>query len=240
MTFPENVAVLEKPQTGDGTEPFLVWPGWGHLGYTLLLSVPNTLWFMLVYGGADFLTAHRSYRVRLHFAAELNIPLVPAMTGFYMSIYLLFLAGPFILRKRSEVRALVGTLALVILFAGIGFLLFPADLVLAQPAEEQLGAWAGLFHLADKLNLTYNLAPSLHVALAVACIAVYASRCRATGRVLLWLWAVMIAASTILTHQHYVLDAVTGWLLAVVCVRAFFPRFAAISNRSYARQRAAI
>jgi membrane-associated phospholipid phosphatase len=228
VTFPDAVAVLEKPRTQVQTGPFLAWPGWDHIGYTLLLSLPNTLWFMLVYGGADFLTAHRHFRVRVYFTPELKIPLVPAMTIFYMSIYFSFLAGPFVLRRSHEVRALVGTLALVIFFAGIGFLLFPSELAFVPPAETQLGAWAGLFHLADKMNLTYNLAPSLHVALAVACVTVYASRASGTGKVLLWLWAVLIAGSTILTHQHHVLDAVTGWLLAIACVKTFFPRLAAM------------
>ncbi|HEX7288546.1 MAG TPA: phosphatase PAP2 family protein [Candidatus Angelobacter sp.] len=230
MTFPGAAAVLEEPRTAQPAEPFLAWPGWDHIGYTLLLSLPNTLWFMLVYGGADFLTAHRHFRVRVHFAAELHVPFLPAMTVFYMSVYLLFFAGPFILRRRREVRALVGTLALMILFAGIGFLLFPSELAFVPPAETELGVWAGLFHLADKMNLTYNLAPSLHVALAVACITVYASRASATGKVLLWLWAAMIAGSTILTHQHHVVDAVTGWLLAVFCVEAFFPRLCAVRS----------
>jgi membrane-associated phospholipid phosphatase len=228
VSFLDATGVLEEQNVAEPRSAFLSWPGWRHIGYAALVSLPNTLWFMLVYGGADLLTAHRSFRVRVHLSAELNIPLVPAMTVFYMSVYLLFLAAPFILHGRHEIRALVGTLALVILFSGIGFLLFPAELAFAAPKEEELGAWASLFNLADRLNLTYNCVPSLHVALAVACVAVYAPRASGKGRALLWLWAIMIAASTILTHQHHVLDAVTGWLLAVACVNAFFPRLTAI------------
>ena len=213
--------MLERPRTAAVREPFLAWPGWSHLGYAGLLALSNSLWFLLVFGGCDLLTAHRSLRVRVHVPSELNIPLVPSMTVVYMSIYLLFLAGPFILRKREEIRALVGTLAVITFLAGIGFLLFPANLAFATPQESELGVWSGLFHLADRLNLTYNLVPSLHVALAVACIAMYAARASFTGKALLWLWAVLIAVSTVLTHQHHVVDAVTGWLLAVGCVRGF-------------------
>lgn len=230
MTLLQANGVLGEQEALAVPPPFLAWPGWRHIGYAAMVSLPNTLWFMLVFGGADLLTAHRSFRVRVHFSAELNIPFVPAMTVFYMSIYLLFLAGPFILRERREIRALVGTLALIILCGGIGFLLFPADLAFATPGEEELGIWKVLFHLADRLNLTYNLLPSLHVALAVACIAVYSSHAPFPGKILLWLWAVMIAASTVLTHQHHVLDAVAGWLLAVTCVKVVFPRLAALTG----------
>lgn len=204
--------------------PFLAWPGWKHLGYAALLSLANTAWFLLVYGGLDALTARRSFRVPVHFTAELHVPLVPAMTVFYMSLYLLFLMAPFVLRTRREFRAVIWTLAVVIACAGVGFLAFPAQLAFAPPQEAELGSWAGLFHLADRLNLTYNLLPSLHVAMGVVCVAVFSPHAPKGIRIALWSWAVLIAASTVLTHQHHVLDAVTGWLLAAVCVKTVFDR----------------
>jgi membrane-associated phospholipid phosphatase len=223
---------IAKPQEIERAQPFLAWPGWAHLRYAALLSLANTLWFVLVYGGMDSLTARRSFRVPVHFPAELAIPFVPAMTLFYMSIYLLFWMAPFVLRTRREFRALVITMAAAIFCGGIGFLLFPADLAFAPPREEELGIWAGMFHLADKLNLTYNLLPSLHVAFAVICVAIFSARAPATGKVLLWFWAAMVAASTVLIHQHHLLDVATGWLLALVCVESIFGRFASGSKSS--------
>lgn len=198
---------------------FLAWPGWAHLRFAGLLSAANGLWFVLVYGGADRLTALRGLRVPVHLAAELRIPFVPAMTVFYMSLYLLFLLAPFVLRTRQEFRAVVLTMASVILVSGITFLLLPAELAFSPPRPEELGAWAGLFHLADALNLTYNLLPSLHVAFAVVCVSALSPHAPPAGRVFLWLWAALIAASTVLIHQHHVLDVLTGWLLALACGR---------------------
>jgi len=200
-------------------EPFLAWPGWPHLREAALLSLANALWFLLVYGGADRLTAYRTFRVPVHFSAELRIPFVPWMTVFYMSLYGLFFLAPFVLRTRREFRAAVAAMAVAITIAGIGFLLFPAELAFAPVREDQLGVWAGLYHVADDLNLTYNLLPSLHVAFAVICVTIFAPRAPRPIRTILWLWAFLIAASTVLTHQHHVLDAVTGWLLALLCVR---------------------
>lgn len=204
--------------------PFLAWPGKAHLRYAGLLALANTVWFEIVYAGMDALTAHRSLRVPVHFPEELRIPLVPAMSIFYMSIYPLFLLAPFVLRTRREFRAMVITLAVIIGCSGIVFLLLPAQLAYAPPHEADLGVWAGLYHLSDTLNLTYNLLPSLHVALAVACAAVFAPRAPAAVKAVLWLWVSLIAASTVLIHQHHVLDVVTGWLLAMVCVRAVYCR----------------
>jgi len=195
------------------SEPFLAWPGWKHLKFAGLVSSVGLVWFLIVYGGCDAITAHRATRIRIHLEAELKIPFVPEMVVFYMSIYLLFIAAPFILRERSEFLALAIALDLVILAGGVGFLLIPAQLAFASPVV--LGAFAKLFGLADRLNLTYNLVPSLHVALSVVCIAAYAARTGTPGKLLLWLWAMAIAVSTLLTHQHHVLDVITGAALGL-------------------------
>jgi membrane-associated phospholipid phosphatase len=205
-------------------EPFLAWPGRAHLRDAALLSLAAALWFLIVYGGAEWLTAHRDFRVPVHIAAELRIPFVPAMTAFYMSVYGLFLLAPFVLRTRREFVAAVWTVAAAIAAAGVGFLLVPAELAFAPIREEQLGAWAGMYHLADELNLTYNLLPSLHVTFAVICAAMFSPRASRPVKVLLWLWAALIAASTVLIHQHHVLDVATGWLLALACVRTVYRR----------------
>ncbi len=197
-------------------QPFWHWPGWRQLGRFLLLASAVTAWFVLVFGGADFLTGQHRYRVRLHFDAELAMPFVPSAVVGYMSIYAAFWMAPFILRTRQELQALAQTLLIVILVAGLCFLIFPGELHF--PAEGDLGIWAGPVQFARQLALTYNLAPSLHVALSVACIAIYARQAHTLGKWLLWLWSVAICWSTLLLHQHYVLDVVTGFLLGLAGV----------------------
>jgi membrane-associated phospholipid phosphatase len=192
--------------------------------YAAVLSLANGAWFALVFYGCDLLTARRASRVRIHLDAELSIPFVPAMTAVYMSIYLLFLAAPFMLRTRRELRSAVITLATMIGIAGASFLLVPARLAFPPATAEDAGIWADVYLLADRLNLTYNLVPSLHVALTVACVAIFSRRASASGKALLWVWAMAVAASTLLTHQHHVLDVVAGWLLAMASVRLVHDR----------------
>lgn len=190
--------------------PFFAWPGWPFLRFAWLLSLANGLWFAVVYGGCDWITAHRTLRVPVHFPFELSIPFVPAAVVLYTSIDLLFLIGPFVIRERREFTTLIHSLALATFLGGVGFLLVPA-----QPAygpHGELGLWADVFHLADAANLTYNMAPSLHVAFSVCCVTAFARRAAARGKALLWLWAVAIALSTLLTHQHHLVDVFTGWI----------------------------
>jgi membrane-associated phospholipid phosphatase len=201
------------------TRPFLAWPGWPQLRFAWLLSAANGAWFALVYGGCDWITAHRLLRVPIHLPVELTIPFVPGAVLAYLSLYALFLAGPFIIRERREFTALILALALATLVGGIGFLFIPSRAAFAPPGEYELGVWAGLFHFADELNLDYNMVPSLHVALSVACVAAFGRHASHLGRIALWLWAATIALSTLLTHQHHVVDVVSGWVVGIAAWR---------------------
>jgi membrane-associated phospholipid phosphatase len=191
-------------------EPFLGWPGWRLLGEALLLGLAQTLWWLAIYAGADWLTGLRADRTRIHLDMELAIPFVPAFLFVYRSIDLLFLLAPFVLRSRTQIRALALTLWIVTGIAGAGFLLLPAES--AYPSQE-LGAWQALYDWNRHIVLTYNMVPSLHVALSVVVLSAYALRCGTLGKGLLALWGLAIALSTLLTHHHHLLDVVTGFLL---------------------------
>ena len=202
--------------------PFWHRPTLGHLRHALILSAAVGVWFGLVYGGADWLTHQHSYRLRLHSDAELRVPFVPAAVIGYVSLYPLFIMAPFVLRSGRELRALAVSLAVVIGVAGIGFLAFPADNVFPTPDER--GGWSPVVRFAKWVALDYNLAPSLHVAMGTLCAAVYSRQAPPIGRAALWLWAGVIGLSTLLLHQHYVVDIVTGYLLAFVGVRWVYDR----------------
>ncbi len=200
--------------TGERRVPFCAWPGWAHLRLAGRQTLLVSAWFVFVYVGADWVTAQRATRVRIYFSDELKLPLVPAFLVGYMSIYVLFLAAPFVLRTRREFISLARAQALAILVAGICFMMIPAHLGFPPATDLELGKWRALFRFADQLNLDYNLVPSLHVALSVICLELFVPHAGAAGKLVLRLWAGLIAAATVLTHQHQLVDAVTGYLLA--------------------------
>jgi membrane-associated phospholipid phosphatase len=202
--------------------PFWHLPTRSHLRRALILSAAVGVWFEIVYGGANWLTHQHGYRVRLHTDAELAVPFVPAAVVGYMSLYPLFAIAPFVLRTERELTALALCLAVQIGVAGIGFLVFPAENLFPPPGE--MGDWSATVRFAKWLALDYNLAPSLHVAMGTLCAAVYARQAPPPGRAALWLWAGIIGVSTLLLHQHYVVDIVTGYLLAFVGVRFVYDR----------------
>jgi membrane-associated phospholipid phosphatase len=203
--------------------PLLGWPGWAIPAQTLVLAMLVTLWWVLVYHGLNRLTEVRSYRVRVHLDAELAMPFVPPFILAYLSLNVVFVPVPFILRSYQELQALALTLAAVTAVAGICFLLFPAELAYL-PRDP--GSWSPLFALARAVALpNYNLVPSLHVAMSCICLAAYAGHCGRAGKALLATWAAAIALSTLLTHQHHVLDVAAGLILAVAGNRFIYDRW---------------
>jgi membrane-associated phospholipid phosphatase len=205
-------------------EPFWGLPSRDVFRLTLLLALAVTFWFEFVYAGANYLTSLRDLRVRIHLDVELDLALVPALVLVYLSIFPLFWISPFILRRRPEVFGLGITLLVVISCAGLGFLLCPAEAAFASPGA--LGVWEAPFDCARAMALRYNMVPSLHVALSIACIAAYASRAGKLGQGLLWTWAAAIAVSTLLTHQHHLVDVITGGALGLAGKCWVFDRLA--------------
>lgn len=189
------------------------------------VALAGACWFVLIFGGTDLVTSRRTWRVPIHFDAERQIPFVPAAVWIYMTMYALFLMAPFVLRSPRRLMALGATHATIVLVAGVGFFLVPAELVYPPTiGSPDGGVTAALYRFADWLNLDYNLLPSLHVALSVSCVAVYAPRANRTGRLVMWSWAIAVALSTIFTHFHHVLDAVSGFALGVAGARVVYGR----------------
>jgi membrane-associated phospholipid phosphatase len=201
---------------------FWGWPGWRHLGLTLALGAGLNLWWVLTYGGADYVARLHSYRVRLHLDAELRVPFVSATVLGYLSVYPLLWTAPFVLRRRRELVAYALALASTTFVAGICFLLLPADSCFPTPQE--MGPWEDLVRFAKEVALEHNWAPSLHVGLCVVCVLLYARRAPRWGAGLLWAWSVVVAVSTVLLHQHYLIDVLTGYLLAWATVRLVYDR----------------
>lgn len=176
------------------------------------------LW-ILVYGGANWITSLHSYRIRLHFELERSFPFVPATAVIYLSLFPMLWLAPIVMQTAERLNRFAKALACLMILSGIGFLLLPAEQVHSPKSPD--GLIGRVFQLADSINLTHNYLPSLHVGMGVLCAFAY-GRCDLPRAItlLFWSWAVAIAASTLLLHQHYLVDVVTGGLLGWIVARA--------------------
>lgn len=203
------------------TEPFLAWPGMRHIRLALILGIACAFWFAVLFGGAAHLCSLHCYRVRLHLDLDLQIPFVPQSVLAYLSIYPLMWMAPLILRKRKELVDYCSTLAIVTWISAVGFLIVPGECVF-PPASEMAG-WEWLVKGTKRIALEgFNYAPSLHIGLSISTVAIYSKRAQWKGRLLLWLWFGAIALSTMLLHQHYLVDVVTGAIVGLLTVQWFY------------------
>lgn len=199
-----------------GSGPFLAWPGAGNLRITLPLCGLFLAIFASVYAGASRLAGLRGELPRLYLPFELDLPFIPVLSLLYLTGPLVLAAAPFVLRTWRDITPLFLTLTAETLVAGLCFLLFPVEQ--AYPPRTASGLWGEVFRIADLLNLEHNEIPSLHVAFAVTAALVFGARCGRLGRALFALWAVAVAASTLLLHEHHLLDVAAGAALAFAAV----------------------
>ncbi len=185
-----------------------VWKTYGYWAFWVGVA------FFSVYPLCNWLTSQREDVYRLYWDAELAIPFVPEFFWFYMSLYLLFLLPPFYLGVSQLVllgkRIIAGTL-----ISGLLFLLLPSRLGFERIAPE--GLYRELFSNLFALDMPHNMAPSLHIVYsAFILLAVYGSSQRKTVRVSVLAWLVLIALSTLMVHQHHLIDILSAFIIVLL------------------------
>jgi hypothetical protein len=175
--------------------------------------------FLVVYGSCNWITGQRSQVGSLYFQWERAIPFVPFMILPYMSIDLFFIAAPFLCRTDEELRIFSRRVVAAILIAGLCFLLFPLRFAFPRPhASGWLGA---IFDWFRGMDSPFNLLPSLHAALLLFLVDLYARNLRGVFLFAAMLWFFLIGLSPLLTYQHHVIDIIGGFALAGYCFYFF-------------------
>jgi len=195
---------------------FVAWPGWPALKVTLPLSVIFCLQFSLLYGSADYIAGLRGAHFSLYFDWELKIPFVVEMILVYDSLNLLLLLAPFILRDIRQFKLFFYLLVAETVIATVFFVLVPMQDSFSS--IEVSGPLSTVFHYSDLFNLTYNEAPSLHVAFSVTAAIIYSRKRSALIKLILILCSMLLAISTLLTHQHHLIGVVCGFILAFITI----------------------
>ena len=178
-----------------------------YLKLTLLLTIQ----FVVIYGGANWISTYRNDIHHIYFGWERSIPLVPSMAWVYASIFPLMLMPPFYLDE-GQLNRLAKQMALAMAFAGAVFLLYPGTVGydLAASPSRAIG-------FIRTIDLPYNTFPSLHVALSAIVMLHLRPAMGTRGRALLATWFIALVASVILTHQHHFADVLGAGLLVWFC-----------------------
>jgi membrane-associated phospholipid phosphatase len=221
-THPPSLVPLLKDVLTSSTEPHqnpsssIVQTVWStYAVWALWVAVA----FFTVYPTCNWITSHRSDTFSLYVEAELGIPFVPQFIWMYLSMYVLFLTPPFYLNV-SQLSALGKQLVLATLVSGCIFLLFPAKLGFARTLPDDL-LYRPVFADLFALDLPHNMAPALHVVFsALILFAILEASDAGHLKLLWWGWLIAICVSTILVHQHHLIDVVSGLLVATMISRS--------------------
>lgn len=173
--------------------------------------------FIVVYGGADLISARLATRYDVSVWLDDAIPFLPNFALAYLLISLILLLPAVFLNDRARLFGFYAALSAQVVIAGVFFVLFPV-----APIDAPDGGNLSM-ELADRMNLTWNYFPSLHVALALSCALVLDRNFGGPGRIVLWLVTALIVASTLFTKQHFIADVAAGGLLAAFGRAVIYP-----------------
>ena len=164
-------------------------------------------------------------------ALDRAIPLAPAWSVVYGSLFLVAVLPAFVVHRQELIQRTIKAFLFAWLFSYAVFVAYPTYTPRPE-AVIQDGFFTWVLVAIYSTDVEYNCFPSLHVAqaflAAFACDRVH----RGVGKVA-FVWAALVALSTLLTKQHYVLDVVAGtalaWVGYAIFIRAF-PRESVTEN----------
>ncbi len=168
-----------------------------------------TLIFVTFYGAASALSGLVPWRIHVDFGFEQAIPYVSAAAWIYLSMNFLLVLAPLTIGWRKMVPMFVA-LTLQTVLGALCFVVLPVETSFPVRADATMA-----FAIADTINLERNFLPSLHVAFAVTGALAFGRDRGLLARFVVGGWALGIAASTMLIHEHHLLDVVAGAALAV-------------------------
>lgn len=168
--------------------------------------------FFTLYPLLNWLTSLRTHTLGLYWERELTIPFIPPFIWLYLSMYVIFLA-PLLLLNSSAMKKITGELVIATLIAAIVFLIIPCHLGFTRliPTEP---FYAKMFTMIFQLDYPHNLVPSLHVVYSTSIVLAVTASAKKWLIKLAYGWLFLLMCSTLLMHQHHLIDVITGFGLA--------------------------
>jgi len=143
-------------------------------------------------------------------------PFLPWTIFVYMSEYLLYAVVLFIVRDVGTFRRILMAYLFSFISAMFIFIFFPTKLIFRPEINGDGIVW-DLFRWLHWADTTVNCFPSQHVSLVTIPFLIF---CRDHKRSAFFfgIWAFLIAFSTLGTKQHYFVDILGGFGLALIAV----------------------
>ena len=150
----------------------------------------------------------------LSLSLDSNIPFIPSFEYIYFLCYVIPFTPLLVINDSSRMNALIRAFIIMNLIAFVIFLIYPV--VVPRPTLSDDGSVTSyLINLQHSLDKPVNNFPSLHAANALLIFLL----CRGYYKwldVVLFFVALGIGFSALLVKQHYIMDIVSGYVLALL------------------------
>ena len=187
------------------------------IAFLKFMAVFYVFFFPFYFGAGHMATLGRE-TLGLYWEWERNIPIVPWMIWPYLTLFSLFLL-PLFHMNVNQIAVLSRQSSATLVIAGICFLCFPSHPGFAPVVVD--GWQQPVFHILAMVDTPYNLAPSLHVVFSALILLGCAEQAPTPWAWGYRFWLVLMSVSTVLVHQHHIVDVMSGLLLAWMARRLF-------------------
>ena len=187
------------------------------LGWRVVWCVGVVGAFLLLYDTTNWLALRSGTTRCLAFDWECHLPRISLFVIPYWSIDVLMALVPLFTLRTTQLRILLLRLAFILVISCVCFLLWPC--VCGHPREIPDDWSAPLFRLLHWFDLPYNQAPSLHVSEAIVIAPVYLERLPQRNHGVALLWLACGCAGILFTHQHHLIDLLTGVVIGLLALR---------------------
>ena len=179
------------------------------LEYTILAGF-FFLTFVLVYGFTNARASAFSPDELLtwYHPLELKIPFMPGWFIVYLSIGFMLWSPLFFCPPHIWRRCFI-TLMFTIFGAGFFFYFFPFDCGFVRTIPPD-GIWRDFLEGFYSYDHPHNLVPSLHIAFCTGVMLWVRGELEGRWYYFFHIWALAIYTSVLFTHQHHIIDIVTG------------------------------
>ncbi len=175
------------------------------------LGIGVAVW-LLQYFLINNIETPRRQRFRPSTALDALIPFVPGFILVYLTTYLFGILPALMISDRALFIRLGVTYGVITLVAAVIHVAFPSSIVRVDVSGER-GLSHRLIACFQHFAKPYGNFPSIHVAFSVLTVFTGFMVAGAPVGVLFFVWALLIALSTLVVKQHYVLDVVAGGAL---------------------------
>ncbi|MCB1176738.1 MAG: phosphatase PAP2 family protein [Leptospiraceae bacterium] len=182
--------------------------------------------FLLTYPAINYFTEFRTDIHHFYFVFEKELPLIPWMVIPYFSINLLFILPVFYV-EGEDISIIEKCFLITLVISCFIFLIFPTTLGFNTNNPEYFNE---IFNSIKKVDKPYNLFPSLHVGFSsIVFLYLFKKEKKFLLKLFYSIWMIFIFSSVIFTHQHHLLDIVSGYAIAHSVFKIFFSTYGARS-----------